>query len=215
MTTELTTLQPNAFESYANAMSTSRIVGDLLKFTKGDYYAGQQAREIPIGTKFAAIMDQLATGWNKWRDSIPVEQIMGLVANGYTPPRRSELGDADQDQWETDDEGRPRDPWQFVNYLILADPDTKGLYTFTTSTRGGLGAVGELCKVYGKEMRARPNEYPLVELGVGSYQHRDKAYGRIKFPVFKVVGWVDKAPFVKALNGGAEASEPEAVQQER
>jgi len=149
-----------------------------LKFAKGDYFAGQQAREIPLGTKFVAIMDQLMIGWVKWRDAAPVEQIMGLLAQGYKPKRRSELDDNDPAQWETDDEtGDPQDPWQFTNYLILADPNTKELYTFAASSRGALGAVGELCKEHGKHMREKPDEDPVIKLGVGSYLHRNKAYG--------------------------------------
>ena len=218
MTNEVATLQPNPFESYANAMSTNRIVGELLKFAKGDYFAGQQAREIPLGTKFVAIMDQLMIGWVKWRDAAPVEQIMGLLAQGYKPKRRSELDDNDPAQWETDDEtGDPQDPWQFTNYLILADPNTKELYTFAASSRGALGAVGELCKERGKHMREKPDEDPVIKLGVGSYLHRNKAYGRIKFPILEVVDWVDKAPFVQALEGTGttEPAEPEVVQHER
>jgi hypothetical protein len=57
-------------------------------------------------------------------------------------------------------------------------------------------------------MRERPNDYPVIELGVGSYQHRDKSLGRIKFPIFKPVGWTAKAPLLKLLEGAA-APEPE------
>jgi hypothetical protein len=31
----------NPFEAYGNAMTNNRIVGQLLKFSKGDYLAGQ------------------------------------------------------------------------------------------------------------------------------------------------------------------------------
>ena len=51
MTNEVATLQPNPYESYANAMSTNRIVGELLKFAKGDYFAGQQAAGNPARHK--------------------------------------------------------------------------------------------------------------------------------------------------------------------
>jgi hypothetical protein len=77
-----------------------------------------------------------------------------------------------------DEQGRERDPWQFSNYLILKTPGEKGddaLFTFTTSSRGGLNAIGELCKAYGKAMRQRPDELPVIALGVGSYQHSNKA----------------------------------------
>jgi len=221
MSSEVATLQPNPFESYANAMSTNRIVGELLKFVKGDYFAGQQAREIPLATKFVAIMDQLMIGWVKWHDHIPVNSAMGLLTEGYKPQRRSELDDNDKARWETDDEtGEPQDPWQFTNYLILADPNTKELYTFAASSQGALGAVGELCKEHGKHMREKPDKYPVIELGVGSYLHRNKAYGRIKFPILKRVGWVNKAPFVQALEGtsgtaSTDLADSEVVQQER
>ncbi len=41
-------------------------------------------------------------------------------------------------------------------------------------------------------MRQHPDEWPIVELGVGSYAHSNKAYGRIKFPTFEIVGWAPK-----------------------
>ena len=106
--------------------------------------------------------------------------------------RRSDLGDHDKDRWEVDNEGQPRDPWQFTNYLILHDAESGEVYTFATASKGGLGAIGELCKAYGKAMRQKPDQYPVIELDVGSYQHRDRSLGRIKFPIFKIVGWIAK-----------------------
>ena len=32
----------------------------------------------------------------------------------------------------------------------------------------------------------------VVALGVGSYAHRDRSIGRVKFPVFEIVGWAPK-----------------------
>src|SRR5262249_11272580 len=149
MTTELATRKANAlatssanpFEVYGESANNQRIVGKLLKFSKGDYLAGQDGEEVSIGTKFVAAMDTLTVGWIKWQHARPVEHRMGAIAEGYTPPPRSELGDTDEDKWDLDDRGEPRDPWQFSNYLILLDPKTKDAFTFTTSSRGGLGAI--------------------------------------------------------------------------
>jgi hypothetical protein len=207
---------PNPFEAYGNATVNTRIVGQLLKFSKGDYLAGQDNTDIPLGTKLAAIMDQLMVGWIKWQDNKPVEHDMGLVASGHVPKKRAELDDNDADLWETDDEGEKRDPWQYSNYLIVVDQKEKTPFTFTTSSKGGINAIGELCKIYGKVMRERPDEYPIIELGVGSYLHPNKKYGRIKYPVFintktrppSVFGWAAKAPLLKLLEGAA-TSEPE------
>ena len=117
------------------------------------------------------------------REAVTTESITG---------RRSDLGDHDKDHWEVDAEGAPRDPWQFTNYLILRDIDNGEIYTFAKSSKGGLGAVGELCKAYGKAMRQWPNHRPVIEFDVGSYQHRDRSLGRIKFPILKIVLWVAK-----------------------
>jgi hypothetical protein len=73
--------------------------------------------------------------------------------------------------------------------------DDGELYTFTTSSRGGLNAVGDLCLKYGKAARQKPGQYPVVKIGTGSYLHSNKAFGRIKYPTFEIVGWVPKAAF--------------------
>lgn len=203
----------NFFQSYGDQVSQRSIVGKLLKFSKGDFLMGEDNEEIEEGTQLVANMDELMVGWIRWADSKPTDQIMGRVSDGYQPQRRNELGDNDKTQWEIDEQGRERDPWQFSNYLIMKKPGESGddaLFTFTTSSRGGLNAIGELCKTYGKEMRQRPDEFPIVALEVGSYQHSNKAYGRIKYPIFKVVGWTAKGEFAEALASEDDAA-PEAA----
>lgn len=202
-TTEVGAAGGNYFQSYGDQVSQKSIIGKLLKFSKGDFLCGENDDEVEEGTQFVANMDELMVGWIRWADMKPTDQIMGRVAEGYQPPKRHELGDDDKSRWETDEQGHERDPWQFSNYLILKSVDGDELFTFTTSSRGGLNAIGELCKSYGKLMRQKPDEYPVIELGVGSYQHSNKAYGRIKFPTFKIVGWADKQAFTDALEADA------------
>lgn len=201
----------NYFQSYGDQVSQKSIVGKLLKFSKGDFLVGESNDEVEEGTQYVANMDELMVGWIRWEDSKPTDQIMGRVSEGYQAPKRNSLGDDDKSKWEVDEQGRERDPWQFSNYLILKTPGESGddaLFTFTTSSRGGLNAIGELCKAYGKAMRQKPDEFPVISLGVGSYQHSNKAYGRIKFPVFEVTGWVAKAEFAEALADAAPATAP-------
>src|SRR5262249_3400725 len=101
-----------------------------------------------------------------------------------------ELDRTDQSQWGEFDGGEPRDPWQFSNDLVLFDPQKKQFYTFVTSSRGGLGALGELSKAYGQRLRQSPGEWPIVGLEGDSYAHRTRSRGRIKFPILRVAGWV-------------------------
>lgn len=206
----------NYFQSYGEQASQKSIVGKLLKFSKGDYLVGEDNDEVEEGTQYVANMDELMVGWIRWEDGKPTDQIMGRVSEGYQAPKRNTLGDDDKSKWEVDDQGNERDPWQFSNYLILKTPGENGddhLFTFTTSSRGGLNAIGELCKAYGKAMRQKPDEFPIISLGVGSYQHSNRSYGRIKFPILAVQGWSPKSEFAEALSDEAPtapAAEEEA-----
>jgi hypothetical protein len=207
----LATADANPFAAYGNAVCARNIVGKLLKFSKGDFVAGMQDEEVPVGTHLVAVMSELLVGWCKWQDNRPAEQVMGRIADGYTPPKRKDLGDLDEGEWETTDDGQRRDPWAYTNYLILIERKSGEIYTFTTASKGGITAVGELAKAYGKVMRERPDEIPVIELDVGSYAHSNKAYGRIKFPIFKIVRWVEAAPYLATLAAGA-AVEPDDAQ---
>jgi hypothetical protein len=60
---------------------------------------------------------------------------------------------------------------------------------FGTSSNGGKRAVAELCKAYSR--RHKSSLVPVVALESSSYVHPNKALGRVKVPVFKIVGWVE------------------------
>lgn len=219
----------NYFTAYGEHATQRTIVGKLLKFTKGDYLAGEENDEVPIGTRFIANMDEFLVGWIRWQDNKPTDHIMGRIATGYQPPPRKELGDDDQSEWEADENGELRDPWQFSNYLLLkrvgddnkplpetGDEDDEHIYTFTASSRGGIGALGAVAIKYGKLMRQRPNDWPVIAIGVDSYMHKVKAYGRIKVPMLKIVGWVPKSMFVFDGDdvGGDDVAATEPAQQQ-
>jgi hypothetical protein len=185
------------YEAYANIVAPRNIIGEMLKFAKGDFIAGDDEIVAP-GTTFTANCDELLAGWIKWQSSKPVEQIMVRVGDGVPPLKRHELGDTDPSLWEKDDKGEPKDPWQFTNYLPMMDANGV-LYTFTTSSRGGIGAIGELSRRYSKHRKRNPDVHPLIALDVGSYKHANKAYGIIKFPEFVPAGYEDKGKFAAAM----------------
>lgn len=190
----------NVFEQYAEAANGNRIIGDFLKFAKGDWLYGRDAEEMERGTRLVANVAELKVGWQRWEGGKPTETIMGRVMDAFVPPVRASLGDDDKELWERDEKtNQPRDPWQLTNTLILKSEKGDDLYTFSTSSKGGIGAIAKIAGEFGKHMRARPNELPVVALEVDSYAHSDKKLGRIKVPVFKLVGWTDKAAFEEAL----------------
>ena len=197
-----TTLQTNAtmrnpFLAYAEAMAPRRLDGEMLKFVKGDYLVGKDGKPLPTGTQLVAIMNTLMIGWVKWQSDKPVDARMGYVADGFQPPRRRDLDDFESDKWEQDRDGDLRDPWQFTNSLVLIDPVSKAnIYTFTTTSRGGFGAIAELCKAHAK---APAGSYERISLEVGQYQHNDRSIGKVKFPIFKALEHVQAAPYDEAL----------------
>jgi hypothetical protein len=183
--------QTELFRAYADACAPRAIVGKLLKFSKGDFVVGDAGETIADDVEFTALMDELTVGWVRWEDNKIAEQRMGRVIDGFVPQPRRELGDVDAAAWETEADGKARDPWQFQNYLPLQRGDGE-LYTFVAGSRGALNAVAELCRIHSRHAKQNPDHYPVIRLRSDEYQHRVKEFGRIKFPVLGVVGWTTK-----------------------
>jgi hypothetical protein len=181
----------NPWSEYGAAANDSARY-EFLKFSKGEYLLGKDAIEVAIGTHMVVNMDSLEVGWIKWVDHVPSEQRLGRIAEGFKPCKREELGDTDEADWPLNDDGKREDCWRFTNQVTMANASDGELCTFTTSSRGGLNAIGLLAKGYGEVREQHVGEWPIIALDVGSYQHSNRAYGRIKYPIFDMVGWSPK-----------------------
>jgi hypothetical protein len=126
---------------------------------------------------------------------------MGLLAEGFRPPPRSQLGCLDESLWEIDESsGRPRDPWQMTIYLPMVSVDAAKVYTFSTTSDGGRRhAVAPLCRAYGQRIRLHPDELPIVRLDQDSYQHSVKSYGRVKYPLLPIESWTAADKYLAAV----------------
>jgi hypothetical protein len=188
----------NPFLSFAASESGQNILGKLIRFSKGDYLAGES--EIPVGTDFHAAVDGLVVGWVRWLDRQQAERRLGRLADGFVEPAREELGHLEEGQWERDAEGRPQDPWSKVRYLPMKRMSDGELFTLALNGKGRSGeAMGRLCGAYGRSQFSA-TDFPVIRLNVDSYPH--KTYGRIKFPLLSLVGWRSKSEF-GALETGA------------
>jgi hypothetical protein len=206
----VSTIGGNVWEEYADAAGGNRyILGDLLKYSKIEWLAGQNNDAVKSGTKVVVIMNSLLAGWVKWEYSRPTEHHMVEVVNGEKPLKRDELGDNDETQWETDNTGKPRDPYQLTNYLVMVDVNTKKVYTFVTASFGGRGEVANLCKVYGKNIREAPDKFPVVSLDVGSFKSKDRSIGKVGKPVFTITGWVEAEDWISIVKGASAAGQEE------
>jgi hypothetical protein len=196
----------DVYMAVADAVAPKHVQGSLLKFNKGEWLAGEAQEIIPIGTRVIAAVDQTLMGWVFWEDGKPTDHRMVLVSSGEAPARRAELGDFDQSKWEKDASGELRDPWAMTFYVPMVD-DTGEVFTFSTTSRGGKNAVADILRHYSRNRNANPGKYPVMALESDVYQHSNAQYGRIKYPVFKKVGWEDQAVFWKAVGGEVPAVE--------
>jgi hypothetical protein len=196
-TIALTPTAPRALPAnYADPFEThgrsggGDITGELLRFVKGDYIAGREKAVLPIGMRVVANMDSFKKGLQCWIGKQLVDSQMGFVVDGFIPPRWEDLSHTDESQWEIDNYGNPRNPWQETETVELADPETGELFTFTTSSSGGLKATKKLCLDYARERHQHPDEWPVIELNVKIW--KSSKHGPMKDPAFPIVGWVAK-----------------------
>jgi hypothetical protein len=207
-----TVTEYDPYEEFANDQSQRPFAGDLLIFSKhGNWECGQDRTDVEEGTRMVAHMPSIKRGWVKWRDNTPVATIMGLVAEGFRPPPREELGDLDENEWEEMPDGKPRDPWQLTNHVLLCDLEGQ-LFTFITSSKGGMSAVGELAKKYAQRRRMKPDEIPVIELGSRSYDH--KVYGQTYAPVLHIAGWTKIPETFNDLSDALEDGSDETLELE-
>lgn len=186
-----------AFGSAASALAGGG--KPFLSCKKGDWYFGQEDKEIPAGARVAINMMEAEWGWLHWKDKEVVGRKMLTVASGNPIADRGELGDDDKDLWPRDDQNNPQDPWQKTIEIPgrFIDGD-KEEFVVAGSSKGFEGACKALFKAFGEHARANPGKVPVVELGVSKYNH--KKYGITKVPVLDLVDWADPA----ALEAGAE-----------
>jgi len=189
----------NPFETYADRADNMMLLGSILKFTKGDYLVGRDGEECPE-KEVVGLMPGLLWGWIRWEENFPVEHNMGLVMEGFVTPARETLDHNDKSQWEQDNSGKPRDPWQESAYLPVISVNAETVYTFATSSDGGRRrALAPLCREYGTHIRQHPDELPVFGLEQDSYQHPDRSIGRVKYPLFPVKRWVKADPYLAAV----------------
>jgi hypothetical protein len=211
------TPETNSYLAYANSVASSRIVGKLLKFTKfGEFLAGEEGEEVPMGTELIVHGEEMYVGWVRWEDNRPADHQMGRLCDGFEPPARNELGYEDKSLWETNEDGEPRDPWQKSAYTIMYDPKADQIYTFVASSQGGHQANGSIARAYYLRARMSPDMFPVIRLNWSEYEHRIKRYGMIRKPIFDVVGWTQRSKIDEALRlaVGEATAQAEADQAE-
>lgn len=154
--------------------------GMRLRFKDGKYF-DENGTELPEGVTAVAL--GLRQAWVRWADHRPSEILERKP--GQSLPARETLGYSARDQWEIGPSGAPTDPWVCTRFLYLVGQGG-GVYTFTTSSMGGNGAIEKLADAIEFMRRVRPGAVPEIELRSAPMKTR---YGIRTKPDFPIVGW--------------------------
>lgn len=201
----------NGYDPFAAYGQEAASGGTFLKFNKGEWQAGQNSDEVPLGTRLVVNMSELSIGWIRWENGSPAERRLNLLTSGIKPERREDLGFDDQSEWETNDDGDPQDPWNFTNELPMADPKDGTQYTFSASSKGSIGCIGNACKAYAREYQQKPGLVPVMELRRDSYIH--KKHGKLYVPVLEIVEWISNDGVPPAKQDDDASTEEKPVEQ--
>jgi hypothetical protein len=170
------------------------MAGTFMKFDgkEGKFVKSQDGTELPEGSEYVVIYDQIQAGWVKFAGKgVQPERKQGAIFDGFVPPQREELGDNDQDLWETGLDGKPQDPQQFQILLPLLSTADDELFVFQTTSPTGRRACDAIIRMCGRMQAKEPNDYPVIKLRISGFEHKDERVGWVKTPAFDRVG---KAP---------------------
>ena len=191
MSNQLTSTVAGAVSPWREAVNdeVGASFGTFLKFIKGEWLLGEDAKKVPTESTFVANLEEYYRGWVRWWDGKPTDHRIGRVADRHIVPDRETLGDFDESKWESEPNGLRRDPWSKTCYIAMrnANDDDAEIICFTSSSDGGRKAVAKLADRYDRHRHKFKAKMPVVQLESESYEH--SSYGKILKPKFRVVGW--------------------------
>ena len=200
------------FRQAAIRNTKPNLMGQVLRFRKGEWLFGSEKQKIEAGTRFVAIMNEARHGWLKWNEDKTASHIVGKIVEGFKPPPRDSLDRRDESEWKIGLNVKKEDPWKEVVYLPLVSMGGEQLLTFSTTTKTGAPAFWKLIDRHAWLGRKHPGQYPIVEIQSSGYE--DKRFGWIDTPAFKIVGWAGRPDLQQLIgsNGDGDAAAEAADQ---
>jgi hypothetical protein len=179
------------YRKQAQAMNTGPMVTPL-KYAKGAWSIKTSTPPYSADMtdkRLLALPLHATRGWTKWEDRMPVDRAVVYYKDGMDPPERDTLGDYDEDKWPLSPRGTPRDPWVLESHLPFIDPESGMLFQYSTSSRGGISAIGSVFRAYADHIESYQdvNEFPLCGLSTDSYMHKE--YGSVDTPLLEILDW--------------------------
>ena len=144
-------------------MAPAGIAGRLIKWSKdGNYITTDDDQEVAPKSEFVLLADETLIGWIKFAGpGEPPERHAGLLFDGYEmlEPRGARRPRPDQVGIGF---GRParRSVAASAKSIVLQNTETAELFTFSTTSKTGRRAVGNLLRHYTACRRPSPTSCP-------------------------------------------------------
>jgi hypothetical protein len=183
-------------QSFLDEIAPASITGNIMKFdTKaGRHFTPHDDATIDGETVFVALCDQTIAGYVHFNGpGNPPDRHMGLIYDGFVVPKRADMGDDDPALWEPGLSGEPDDPWPLHVYVPMQNTETNEVNTFIATTKTARLAVGKLLQHYDRTLKTDAGHYPLIQLKVGGFKHKDPRVGWVHTPVLAIVGKYPRA----------------------
>ena len=191
----------NPFAAYGRAVRAKYLLGAKIGFNKGAFLVGEK-RVLELGAQFTACLGELRVGYKKWRGGQLVDDATGLLAEGFQPPKRSDLDDNDGVNWEVQPDGRREIPGFLPTSSQCRahgrrDPHLR--HVVQGRVRGDRRLV--------RRIRYRDRHVSGRRAPCESYMHKIRSYGRIHVPLLPIVKYVPAKPYddilAAARSGGS------------
>ena len=183
----------------------------FLLFRKGDYSIDEKG--VPLGTEYFGHPEAWIKLWRKYDGEQVVERHVYRIAKAERPPEREDLDDwPGTENWPTDEDGKPYDPWALFYLIPFENPETGDTVVFSTRSVGGHRAVADLCTAWARRTKNIKNcGRPKIKLDVTDMPSK-KAKGPVKRPLFTIVGWQDHEPSNESSPSGDDFNDSAAIE---
>lgn len=163
----------------------------LLRLSKdaGTWVAGMDNTPIATGEKLIVNPSSISSGYIAWYMGKIEGEIMQPVSMG--PVDTSRLGPVNSGSIPPGKNKPSGNGWEpQVSVELLSRDEVPLQLIYKASSLGGRKAILNLAGAVAVGLQENPKRvYPVVELGVDSYQHNE--YGTVYTPMLTVVEWLD------------------------
>jgi hypothetical protein len=193
-TTAIAPITDDPLQDYLDTFTVPTVPGVSFRFNGKDAkYTLLNGDPLPLENTDTLVFlsDQVWAGWIKFNkdENTPPTRVQGLLNDGFRLPPRETLGNNDRSEWAIGLSSEVEDPWKHQIIILLQKCDDTGeLYSFVATSETSRNAVTDLIQHCQRRKRSGKDDYPIVRLGVSSFERTKPPKVKVWKPHFTLVG---------------------------